>query len=328
MRSIVWLGSGIVALLFAFAAIVGLRGSAPPTRPAPASVAQPAPSQPAAAKPAGRAATPVKPSFDIVRIDPQGQAVIAGRAAPGDKVRVLDGDKTIGEVAADPRGEWVLLPKESIAPGNRQLSLEATGPNGGPSRGSADVVALSVLPPVTAQHGPSALAVLLPGDPNKPASVLQQPAAAGHALSLDSAEYGAGGRMVLSGHAPPGARLSLYAGTEPLGGATADGDGRWSLTSPHPSPAGQTELRLEELAADGSVARRVSQPFAPAAIASATVASAAGSYTVERGNSLWLIARQIYGHGTRYTTIYTANRDRIHDPDMIYPGQVFKLPHS
>lgn len=321
MRTVVWLGSGIAALLFAFAAIVALRGSAPPPRPVPAVASPPAARKPAAAKPAESAAAPVKPSFDIVRIDPQGQAVIAGRAAPGDKVRVLDGDKPIGEVTADARGEWVLLPQAPIAPGNRQLSLEASGPSGGPARRSAAVVALSV-PPVSGQHGAAALAVLLPGDASKPVRVLQE-SAGGRALSLDSAEYGDGGRMVLSGHAAPGARLNLYAGAAPLGSATADAAGKWSLASPQAAPAGKVELRLDELAADGSVASSVTQPFAPA-----TAATAAGTYTVARGNSLWLIARHVYGRGIRYTAIYTANRSVIRDPDRIYPGQVFKLPHS
>jgi len=47
-----------------------------------------------------------------------------------------------------------------------------------------------------------------------------------------------------------------------------------------------------------------------------------------RGHSLWLIARQIYGQGIRYTAIYDANRDQIRDPDWIYPGQQFKMPKS
>jgi LysM repeat protein len=326
MRSIVWLGSGMAALLFAFAAIMGMRGSAlAPKLVAPAAVSTPAPDKPAAAKPAESAAAPVSPSFDIVRIDPQGQAVIAGRAAPGDQVRVIDGDTTLGDVTADARGEWVLWPQQPIAPGDRQLSLEATGPDGGAPRRSADIVALSVLPPVAGGRGPSAVAVLLPGDAKKPTRVLQQPApvAEPQALSLDSTEYGAGGQMVLSGHAAPGTRLNLYAGAEPLGGATADADGRWSVASPHPVPAGKVELRLDQLAADGSIVRSVAQPFTPAA-----TTPAAGTYTVARGNSLWLIARHIYGQGTRYTTIYTANRGLIRDPDRIYPGQVFKLPPS
>ena len=49
---------------------------------------------------------------------------------------------------------------------------------------------------------------------------------------------------------------------------------------------------------------------------------------VQPGNSLWRIARQSYGAGGRYALIYSANRDRIGDPDLIYPGQVFTLPEA
>ena len=334
-RGIVWLGLAAAAVLIAGAAVIGLRGTAPPPGPAPqnAAVAQPQPAAAApASAPAAKTATaspaPAKPpSFDIVSVDPQGQAVIAGRAAPGDRVRVLDGDRAIGEVTADARGEWVLVPSVPIMPGNRQLNLEATAPGGGPVRRSGDVVALSVPPPVAAGASPSTLAVLLPGDTNQPARVLQPPvpAAPGQPLALDSAEYGAGRGLALSGHASPGARLNIYAGDRLLGTATADEAGKWSLLSPRQLPAGSIELRLDELAADGSVARRIAAPFEPPA---AVAVARDGSYIVRRGNSLWLIARHIYGQGIRYTTIYGANRDQIRNPDLIYPGQHFKLPKS
>jgi nucleoid-associated protein YgaU len=321
-----WLGSAMAAVLLAVAAVIGLRGSAPPSRPA----SQPAPAtllQPAPAPSPAPAAAAVKPSFDIVRIEPSGQAVIAGRAAPGDRVRVLDGDKPLGEVTADSRGEWVLLPAAPIPPGNRQLALEATGRDGAPVRRSDDVVALSVLPPAAAKQNPSALAVLLPGDPNQPSRVLQQPGqtADGQGLSLDTAEYGASGRLLLTGRAEPGARVNLYAGDRLLGTATADGSGKWSLNAPHRAPAAGVELRLDQLAADGTVARRIAAPFEPPA---ATALVPGGTYLVQRGNSLWLIARQLYGQGTRYTAIYGANRDQIRDPNRIFPGQQFKLPKS
>jgi nucleoid-associated protein YgaU len=73
------------------------------------------------------------------------------------------------------------------------------------------------------------------------------------------------------------------------------------------------------------VARRIAAPFEPPA--EAAVADA-GGYLVRRGNSLWWIARRMYGQGVRYTAIYSANRDLIRDPNLIYPGQVFKLPKS
>lgn len=331
MRGIIWLGSAGAALLIAVAVVIGLRGTASPSRPAvpPALAApsQPAPTAPAAAAGSLPAPTAKPPSFDIVRIDPQGQAVIAGRAAPGDRVRVLDGDKPIGEVTADSRGEWVLVPDAPIAPGNRQLGLEATGREGGPVRRSGDVVALSVPPSASAKHAPSALAVLLPGDADKPARVLQQPGPApeGQALALDTAEYGAHNRLVLSGHADPGARLNVYAGDRLLGTVTADSAGKWSLAAPHRGPGGGVELRLDELAADGSVARRIAAPFEPPA---ATAPAGGRTYVVRQGNNLWLIARHIYGEGTRFTTIYSANRGQIRDPNLIYPGQQFRLPKS
>ena len=51
-----------------------------------------------------------------------------------------------------------------------------------------------------------------------------------------------------------------------------------------------------------------------------------GSVTVVKGNSLWRIARRVYGEGTMYTQIYAANTDQIKNPDLIYPGQVFSVP--
>ena len=48
--------------------------------------------------------------------------------------------------------------------------------------------------------------------------------------------------------------------------------------------------------------------------------------TVQPGNNLWTLARTHYGSGVRYTQIFTANRDQIRDPDLIYPGQIFNMP--
>ena len=51
-----------------------------------------------------------------------------------------------------------------------------------------------------------------------------------------------------------------------------------------------------------------------------------GKVVVQPGNSLWRLARTTYGSGLRYTIIYQANKEKIANPDLIYPGQVFQLP--
>jgi nucleoid-associated protein YgaU len=280
---------------------------------------------------ADRVAQPtVPPSFDVVKVGPTGTAVIAGRAEPGAKVIVRDGEKAIGEVTADRRGEWVLIPEQPIGSGNRLLSAEASNPGSSTTVKSEDTVALSISPAAAAERaGETALAVVLQHEGGRGARVLQLPnnAAPGkpNALSMDTAEYDTQGRVVLSGHAAPGATVQIYLGNEPLATVTADAAGVWSATSPQAVSSGQLELRLDQLASNGAVAQRVALPFTQAA----AIEPAPGqNYVVQRGNNLWRIAQRAYGAGTRYMTIYSANPDQIRNPDKIYPGQVFKIPKS
>ena len=55
-------------------------------------------------------------------------------------------------------------------------------------------------------------------------------------------------------------------------------------------------------------------------------ASTARTYTVKSGDCLWKIAKQFYGNGAQYTKIYNANRDKIKNPNLIYPNQVLTIP--
>ncbi|WP_240335372.1 LysM peptidoglycan-binding domain-containing protein [Pseudotabrizicola algicola] len=48
--------------------------------------------------------------------------------------------------------------------------------------------------------------------------------------------------------------------------------------------------------------------------------------TVQPGFTLWGIARENFGEGILYVQVYEANRDKIRNPDLIYPGQVFTIP--
>ena len=50
------------------------------------------------------------------------------------------------------------------------------------------------------------------------------------------------------------------------------------------------------------------------------------SYTVEKGDSLSKIAQKVYGKASLWKQIYEANKDHIKDPDLIYPGQILRLP--
>ena len=64
----------------------------------------------------------------------------------------------------------------------------------------------------------------------------------------------------------------------------------------------------------------------PAADPAATPPAAPLTITVQPGYTLWGIARDNMGEGVMYVQVYKANRDKIRDPDLIYPGQVFMMP--
>ena len=57
-------------------------------------------------------------------------------------------------------------------------------------------------------------------------------------------------------------------------------------------------------------------------------ASSGRTYTVVKGDSLSKIAKQFYGNASQWKKIYEANKDNIKNPDLIYPGQTFKIPDA
>lgn len=67
---------------------------------------------------------------------------------------------------------------------------------------------------------------------------------------------------------------------------------------------------------------------APATNEPIDVSPAGRSYTVVKGDSLSKIAKRQYGDANKWRAIYEANRDLIKDPDLIYPGQSFRIPEA
>jgi len=271
----------------------------------------------------------VQPSFDVVRINPEGDTVMAGRAAPGATVRIYDGDKLIGEVQADRRGVWVFVPKSPLAPGSHKLSLKAIGADGTEIASAAEVV-LVVPEPGKDIAGRGQvktglpLAMRVPKNESDAVEILQKPGAAGGSFTIDAVDYDDGGRLDIVGHATAGDPIHLYLDNGFIGRTTADRRGRWRHRPKDPVAAGVYTLRADRVGPGGKVLARVEVHFARSA---PLTGIQPGSLIVVRpGNSLWRIARQTYGTGFKYTVIYEANKKQIKSADLIYPGQVFQMP--
>ena len=260
------------------------------------------------------------PAFDVVRVAPDGGAVLAGRAEPGATVTVQENGRVLGETQADRSGTWTLVPQAKLQPGATALTLSSTAPD--QARTMVAEAPVVVVVPAPAQSTPApALAVVLP--PSAPSRTLQ---ATGRALGLDTVDYDEHGTIRFSGTAPAGADVRAYVDNTRAGDASAGPDGHWVLSPPGELRVGVHTLRLDQITAQGRVAARVEMPFQRETLATAAIAP--DQVVVQPGQNLWRLARQAYGAGIRYTVIFVANRDQIRDAKLIYPGQVFAVPDS
>lgn len=340
------LGLGAVAVVVALWQGPLDPGRQPP-QPTAATAAPAAPSPQPPTAPTD-AAAPVAPSFDVVRVSPEGTAVIAGRAAPGAEVVVRGGaGREIGRTQADAGGAWVLVPDKPLGPGTHDVTVAARGKDGRETAGEGSVV-LAVPQPQTQMQAqtqaqvqqadarpgaappapatPStALALLIP--PAGLPRVLQGPVTPPGKLGLGTVDYDDQGAIRFGGSAPPGAPVRLYVDNAPVGDARADKLGGWMLTPGKALAEGLHRLRVDQLDGAGRVLARVELPFERVAVtAPADAGAPRDRVVIQPAQNLWRIARLAYGRGTRYTIIYAANRDQIRDPNRIFPGQVFTVP--
>ena len=305
----------------------------PPPRSEDVSRAAPTPTpatSPVQTAPEPAPATQAGPSFDVVRVNPQGDTVIAGRAVPGCIVAVFDGGEPIGEVKADGNGEWVFLPDKPLPPGSRQLSLEmrCEGADPVPSESVVVLVVPEQEKDIAGRPDSTgrALALAVPRTGKGGSTVLQAPSTPGadFKLVVEAVDYDDEGNLSISGRVAPAAQVYLYLDGRFIGRSQADDSGRWTLepeTVVHP---GLYTLRADQVDRKGKVLARIEFPFSRA---EPITDLAPGTFiVVQPGNSLWRMARRLYGTGFNYTVIYDANSEQIRDPDLIYPGQIFALP--
>ncbi|MBW7966503.1 LysM peptidoglycan-binding domain-containing protein [Bradyrhizobium sp. BR 10261] len=66
----------------------------------------------------------------------------------------------------------------------------------------------------------------------------------------------------------------------------------------------------------------------PAEVLNTTPAETSGTRVISKGDSLWALSRHAYGDGARYAVIFNANREKIHNPNLIYPGQTVTVPQK
>ncbi|HST94585.1 MAG TPA: LysM peptidoglycan-binding domain-containing protein [Microvirga sp.] len=260
---------------------------------------------------------PVSPSFDVVRIEPDGESVIAGRAAPGATIELLRGDLVHARAAADASGLFAIVPPP-LPPGSHQIVLQSIAPDGTRQRSRESVTVVldpAKTRPLVALTAPDKPTVLLsnpeppeakaaqgtaPAPDTRPSETApkatpQQQANAGPDGAPPAADpqgqpaprpeikimtvEAEDGKLFVSGQTAPGATVRLYLNESLVAPGGAGGDGKVSFAIGSGVRPGDYRVRLDDVdPVSGQVKSRAQVTFnVPVQVAAAAAPPAASA---------------------------------------------------
>jgi nucleoid-associated protein YgaU len=227
--------------------------------------------------------------FDVVRVEPSGESVVAGRGAPGETITLTDGDMPLARAVADANGEVVFLPK--LAAGEHVLTLRSIEVEAGRTSSSPGVAVVvqgkvDEAPTATAESSRLLVASAPPAGPgvsrrsagvSKGATLALPPLASPTSrrapeVAITGVEAEQGGSFVAMGVAPPGSETRVYLNGAFIAKVIADLSGAWALKIEKGMQPGSYTVRADGVeAVSGKVLQRAEVPFifsAPAPAAS------------------------------------------------------------
>jgi nucleoid-associated protein YgaU len=220
-----------------------------------------------------------RPTFDIVRAEPDGSIIMAGQSKPGSTVIVQSNGKEVGRATADENGEWIIQPDAKLAKGEHSLELSAKSPKEDRTVFSRQRLALSLADakagqPLVAltEEGKATRVLQMPPQRAENASASASDPSAAQAdiaavkpdtyaaaetantvgfAAVDYEDAGEKSMIFMNGHAKPDTRVAVYVDNKLAGTATADATGSWSFSGNRRLEGGRHVIRADLLAAEG-----------------------------------------------------------------------------
>ena len=254
------------------------------------------------------------PTFDIVRIEKDGDVVIAGRWLPHQNISIMVNNKIVATERTDYAGEFVYTTSTAWKPGNYTIALLGAEPE----VKSSDKVFVYI----SDAGVENSVSLLMTKEGS---TLLEAPAMLRDGdLAVSKIDYLDTGRIVVSGDGLPRLRVSLALDGEYMGFARVSDYRHFGLGA----DVGELESGKEyELAVrmhdgDGRTIGTVLHKF----VMPEMTGDDDTYYTVRRGDCLWIIARNFLRRGVLFSVI--AERNAIQNPDLIYPKQLLQIPVS
>ena len=252
-------------------------------------------------------------TFDIVRLDKNGDVVIAGKTIPNIKVDILDGNETLASVFSDLNGDWVWISDSPLSEGIKRLNLKHFD-------GEDEFVSEQNIIILREKNNESSSKVLKFSRNSNIEIINNNEKILG--LSLDIVEYLDNDSLNLSGRTKPSSLISLFFSNNFINDTQSDRYGNWKIELKNFKLTDNNLMITTEI--DGQKIKLKTKIFDKKIDPNFILEK---EITVKDGNSLWRIARKTLGGGIYYSEIYKNNINEIKNPDLIFPGQVFNIPN-
>ena len=258
-------------------------------------------------------------TFDIVRISKTGDIVMAGKSEPNETIELLDGEEIIAEVISDENGEWIWVSELSVKSGIKKFKLQYKNNLNTSSISDQTVI---VLFDNKSNNVPKVARVLNSDVENIDMLNLKK---INDAITLDFLSYSPSGLIILSGRTISNTEIEILNSTEVLGKTKSDENGVWKFIVKKNDYSNE-EISIKTKINEEILMLTYDQTEIQKRFKKTNFEFYDDRIVVQKGNSLWRIARKTLGGGVFYTEIYKNNLTKIKNPNLIYPGQVFNIP--
>ncbi len=273
--------------------------------------------------------------LQTIRVNPEGNVLIAGKTLPNSELNVISNGKIIAKTLSDNIGEFVIVTESPLDSGDHILAFKIIS-----NKKKIIISNKAIAIKIDKNKQSIPIVAIIDTDGKKATKIIQSPKIESQKkkltvlstnpinnlkpeISILSLTNDLGlNQLIVSGYSIKGMQVeALISGGKIFRGSILDNE--WNITLPNSLVSGKQLLIVNLINKKGKiVAKDEINIFGE-------VLKNAGNKTllvVQKGDALWKIAYQRLGGGQKYFDIINLNKEKINNPDLIYPKQLFILP--
>ena len=274
-------------------------------------------------------------NLQTIRVNPEGDVLIAGKTLPNSSLSVISNGKIIAKTLSDNIGEYVIVTENPLSVGDHILAFKIKSSDKKIII-SNDAIAIKI----DNNKNTVPIVAIIDTDGVKATKIIQSPKLNKKRKKLKLISQNSVNKLSpeisilsltndlelnqleISGYSIKGVKVEARI----LGGKVFSGsilDNAWNIVLPNSLISGKQVLIVNLINKRGKIIAKDDVNIY------GEVLKNAGNKTllvVQKGDALWKIAYQRLGGGQKYVDIIKLNKDKINNPDLIFPKQLFILP--